>query len=61
MAGTKSKKTPRILIALLCAECGAQNYLTQKNKINTPDKLKFNKYCRWCKKITEHKESTKLK
>ena len=57
----KSKKTPRILVALLCAKCGAQNYLTEKNKVNTPDKLKFNKYCPWCRVTTEHKESTKLK
>jgi large subunit ribosomal protein L33 len=57
----KAKKTPRQLIALLCAKCGAQNYLTEKNKTNTPDKLKLNKYCRWCRIRTEHKESTKLK
>ena len=57
----KSKKTPRILIALLCSVCGAQNYLTEKNKTNTPDKLKFVKYCKWCKKTTDHKESIKLK
>jgi len=57
----KSKKTPRILIALLCTVCGAQNYLTQKNKTNTPDKLKFHKYCKWCKTRNEHKESAKLK
>jgi len=58
---SKSKKTPRILIALVCTVCGGQNYLSEKNKINTPDKLKFVKYCYWCKKKTEHKESTKLK
>jgi len=57
----KGKKTPRILIALLCGKCGAQNYLTEKNKNNTPDKLKFQKYCRWCRSRTEHKESQKLK
>lgn len=55
------KKTPRLLLALLCSVCGAQNYLTSKNKTNTPDKLKLKKYCRWCKKRTEHKESSKLK
>lgn len=54
-------KTARILVALLCSTCGAQNYLTEKNKINTTDKLKLVKYCKWCKKKTEHKESTKLK
>ncbi len=58
---SKTKKTPRILIALLCSVCNAQNYLTTKNKVNTPDKLKFFKYCSWCKKRTEHKESAKLK
>ena len=56
-----TKKTPRILVALLCSVCGAQNYLTSKNKLNTPDKIKLTKYCHWCKKRTEHKESQKLK
>ncbi len=58
---TKSKKTPRILISLNCSVCGAQNYLSEKNKTNTPDKLKFMKYCPWCRKRLEHKENTKLK
>lgn len=57
----KGKKTPRILLALNCAKCGAQNYLTEKNKTNTTDKLKFTKYCRWCKTRTEHRESVRLK
>ncbi|RLC33338.1 50S ribosomal protein L33 [Candidatus Shapirobacteria bacterium] len=55
------KKQNRFLVALICTECGAQNYLTERNKINTPDKLKLKKYCKWCRKRTEHKESTKLK
>ncbi|HEX8923454.1 MAG TPA: 50S ribosomal protein L33 [Patescibacteria group bacterium] len=57
----KAKKSPRILIALVCTKCGAQNYLTEKNKTNTTDKLTFNKYCNWCKERLPHKESTKLK
>ncbi len=55
------KKTQRLLIALLCSDCGAQNYISEKNKTNTPDKLKLKKYCKWCRKVTEHKETTKLK
>jgi large subunit ribosomal protein L33 len=55
------KKTQRILLALVCSACGAQNYISEKNKINTPDKLKLKKYCKWCRKVTEHKETTKLK
>jgi len=57
----KKSKGNRFLIAFLCGECGAQNYLSERNKINHPDKLSLKKYCRWCKKITLHKESTKLK
>jgi len=55
------KKTQRLLIAFLCSVCGAQNYISEKNKTNTPDKLKLKKYCKWCRKATEHKETTKLK
>ncbi len=55
------KKTPRLMLGLLCTVCGAQNYITSRNKTNTPDKLKLVKYCNWCKKRTEHKESSKLK
>lgn len=56
-----AKKGSRILIALVCSQCGSQNYITEKNKINTPDKLKLKKYCRRCRKKTEHKETKKLK
>jgi len=55
------KKGNRIIIALLCGECKAQNYITERNKINTEKKLSLKKYCKWCKKKTEHKESSKLK
>ena len=56
-----AKKGARILIALVCSQCNSQNYITQKNKVNTPDKLELKKYCRRCRKITVHKEKTKLK
>lgn len=56
-----AKKGPRILIAFICTECKSQNYISEKNKVNTPDKLKLKKYCRKCRKRTEHKETTKLK
>ena len=28
-----------------------------KNKKNNPDRLEFNKYCKFCKKHTVHKET----
>ena len=32
-------------------------YTTDKNKRTTPDKLAFSKYCPFCRKHTEHKET----
>jgi len=56
-----AKKGARQLIALICTKCKSQNYVTEKNKLNSPDKLKLKKYCKRCRTRTEHKESTKLK
>jgi len=56
-----AKKGPRQIMALVCTVCKSQNYVTEKNKINTPDKLTFKKYCKRCRKVTEHKETSKLK
>lgn len=55
-----AKKEQRINVALVCSVCKSQNYLTERSKINTPEKLKLRKYCRKCRKHTEHKESGKL-
>ncbi len=55
------KGEQRILIALVCQECKSQNYITKKNKVNRPEKLVLKKYCRHCRKHTDHKESDKLK
>jgi large subunit ribosomal protein L33 len=57
----KKKKGPRQHYGLKCTVCGNFNYITERNKVNTPDKLKLNKYCKTCKKTTEHKEVSKLK
>ena len=47
----------RVKITLACTECKQRNYNTMKNKKNDPDRLEMNKYCRFCKKHTLHKES----
>jgi large subunit ribosomal protein L33 len=47
----------RDIVTLACTECKQRNYTTTKNKKNTPDKLVFNKYCRFCKKHTSHRET----
>ncbi len=49
----------RINFILKCTECGEENYLTEKNKRNTPDRLEQKKYCPRCRKTTVHKEKVK--
>ncbi len=47
----------RVKITLSCTECKQRNYNTMKDKKNTPDRLERNKYCRFCKKHTLHRET----
>lgn len=47
----------RNLIILACTECKQRNYQTNKNKKNDPDRIELNKYCKFCKKHTLHKET----
>ena len=47
----------RVKVTLSCTECKQRNYNTMKNKKNNPDRLEMNKYCRFCKKHTLHKET----
>jgi len=47
----------RTKITLECTECKQRNYDNYKNKKNDPDRIQLEKYCRFCKKHTIHKES----
>ena len=49
--------TMRVKITLACQECKQRNYNTMKNKKNDPDRLEMNKYCKFCRKHTTHKET----
>ena len=51
----------RINFILKCTVCGEENYLTEKNKRNTPDRLEQKKYCPRCKKTTLHKKQKNSK
>lgn len=55
-----AKKGSRVLVGLVCEVCNKQNYVTEKNKINTTEAIKLKKYCNQCKKVTAHKEKKKL-
>ena len=47
----------RVKVTLACTECKQRNYDTMKNKKNNPDRLEVDKYCKFCKKHTPHKET----
>ena len=44
-------------ITLACTECKQRNYDSYKNKKNDPDRIEMKKYCKFCKKHTDHKET----
>lgn len=52
-----SKKEKRPIIRLMCEECKRGYYSTRKNPTNTPDRIVLKKFCKFCRKITPHKES----
>ena len=43
-------------ITLQCTVCQEENYRTEKNKRNTPDKLELKKHCPKCRQTVLHKE-----
>ena len=47
----------RVRVTLACTECKQRNYNTTKNKKNNPDRIELKKYCKFCKKLTTHKET----
>jgi large subunit ribosomal protein L33 len=55
-----AKKDARIFVWLICTTCGKQNYVTSRNKVNTP-KIELKKYCNQCKAHVIHKMREKLK
>ena len=55
----KGKTDARTPIGLKCTKCGYMIRHTEKNTKNTTDKLELNKYCKFCRKTTKHKETKK--
>ena len=51
-----AKNENRNYVTLVCSECKHENYTTQKNKKNTPEKLETKKFCSNCGRKTTHKE-----
>ena len=55
MASKNSDIRPKVTLA--CTQCKERNYITKKNRRNTPDRLEPKKYCPRCKAVTVHKET----
>ncbi|MEK7175438.1 MAG: 50S ribosomal protein L33 [Patescibacteria group bacterium] len=47
------------LIKLACGTCKRINYWSRKNKKTTTTKISLKKFCKWCRKQTQHKEIKK--
>ena len=47
----------RVRITLACTECKQRNYNMTKEKKNHPERMETKKYCKFCKKHTNHKET----
>ena len=47
----------RVIISLECKECKRRNYNTTKAKRTGQDKLELSKFCRFCRKHTDHRET----
>lgn len=60
-----AKSNAREIVGMICQSCKSQNYVTTRNKVNMDTKgkgkLELKKFCQKCKKVTLHKETSKLK
>lgn len=50
-------KDNRQIITLECTECKGRNYATTKNVKNIKERVLLKKFCKVCKKRTDHKET----
>lgn len=51
------KKDKVIIMSLQCTACKEINYVSRKNRVNHPDRIELNKYCKTCKTAVNHKET----
>ncbi len=47
----------RDIVILACSECKQRNYTTTKNKRITKNRLEMKKYCKFCQRHTDHRET----
>jgi large subunit ribosomal protein L33 len=47
----------RVAVTMACQDCKRRNYQTIKSKRNSPERIELAKFCRWCGRHTQHKET----
>src|ERR1700730_17391952 len=52
-----AKNEKRVQVTLACEVCKRRNYITTKNKLNDRERIEMNKFCRWDRQHTLHKET----
>jgi large subunit ribosomal protein L33 len=56
-SSTTMASDKRVHVTLECTECKRRNYITKKSKVNNRERIELNKYCRFDRKHTLHKET----
>jgi len=51
-----AKKGNRQIFLFQCAVCKNKNYTASKNTVNIKEKLTLKKFCKHCRKTSEHTE-----
>ena len=54
---TRGGRKMRTKITLACTECKQRNYNMTNEKKNHPERMETQKYCKFCRKHTLHKET----
>jgi len=52
-----AKNEKRVQVTLACDVCKRRNYITMKNKLNDRERIEMQKFCRWDRRHTLHKET----
>jgi len=52
-----ARNDKRVAVTLECQTCKRRNYITTKNKVNQRERIEMNKFCRFERKHTLHKET----
>ncbi|MFZ0666324.1 MAG: 50S ribosomal protein L33 [Acidimicrobiales bacterium] len=52
-----AKNEKRVHVTLACEVCKRRNYITTKNRQNDRERIELEKYCKFDRRHTPHKET----